>query len=47
MEHTKFIYTQQATVVLYYKNIKKKILKLMGQSGLIRRIYVHLFVLLK
>jgi len=47
MEHTKFIYTQQAKVVHFYKHTKEKLLKLMGQSRLIRCMYVHLLVLLK
>ena len=47
MEHTKFTYTQQAKVVNFYKNTKEKLLKVMGQSELIRCIYMHLLVALK
>jgi len=47
MEHIKSIYTQQAKVFNFYKNTKEKLLKVMGQSGLIRCIYVHLLVVLK
>jgi hypothetical protein len=42
MEHTKFIYTQQAKLVHFYKNTKEKLPKLMGQFGLIR--FIRVFI---